>query len=95
MNASFKISIHKLDSAFIRDIQEKYGDAELEITINQKPDFQPMKDAEFWEMIDLLDWKEQDNQKIIEPLVQKLASLPVGHIYNFQEISLQFGGWVH
>ena len=32
--ASIKIPINKLSPAFIKDMQEKYGDAELEITIN-------------------------------------------------------------
>lgn len=89
MNASFKIPIHKLNPAFIKEMQEKYGDAELEIFINPKPDFQPLKESEFWEIIGLLDWDKKDNQMIIAPLVQKLSSLPVGHIYNFQEILSQ------
>lgn len=86
MQATIKIPINELSPAFIKDMQEKYGDAELEITINQKPDFRPLKDAEFWEIIDLFDWDKENNQEIVELAIQKLASLPVGHIYNFQEI---------
>ena len=89
MQASIKIRVHKLSPAFIKDMQEKYGDAELEIIINRQPDFQPLKEEEFWKIIDLLDWEKENNQEIVEPVIQKLSSLPVGHIYNFQEILSQ------
>jgi len=89
MSATIKIPIDKINSSFIQDIQEKYGDAELEITINQKPDFQPMKEGEFWQLIELLDWNQDNNQAIIAPVIEILSSLPVGQIYSFQEILAQ------
>jgi len=87
--ASIKIPINKLSPAFVKDMQEKYGDAELEITINQRPEFQPLKEEAFWKLIDLLDWKQKKNKDIVKPLIQKLVTLPVGHIYNFQELLAQ------
>ena len=41
---SIKIPINKLNLAFIKDMQEKYGDAELEIIINQQPNFRSLQD---------------------------------------------------
>ena len=89
MNATFKIPLNKLSPAFIKEMQEKYGDVELEITINQNPDFQPLNDEEFWQLINLLDWEKENDAEIIEPLIQKLVSLPIGQIYAFQEILSQ------
>ena len=89
MQATIKIPVDKLNESFIKDMKEKYGDAELEITINQKPDFQSLKEDEFWNLIDLLNWDASNNQEIIAPIVNELASLPVGQIYNFQEILAQ------
>lgn len=89
MQANIKIPIHKLSPAFIKDIQEKYGDAELEITINRQPNFQPLKEVEFWKIIDLLNWKKKKNEAIIAPAIKYLSTLPVGHIYNFQELLAQ------
>lgn len=43
--ASIKIPIDRLSPAFIKDMQEKYGDAELEITINQQPEFRSLQDS--------------------------------------------------
>lgn len=89
MNASFKISVDKLNPEFIQDLKEKYGEAELEITVNQSPGFQPMKEEAFWAIISLLDWDQSENEKIVEPVIEKLSSLSAGHIYNFQEILSQ------
>jgi len=86
MQTSFKIPVHKLSPAFIKDMQDKYGDAELEITVNRQPDFQPLSETEFWQLMELLDWKKETNVAITEPLIKKLSSLHVAHIYNFQEI---------
>jgi len=85
----FKIPIHKLSAAFIKDMQDKYGDAELEITVNRQPGFQPLTEKEFWQLIELLDWKKEINAAAVEPLIEKLSSLHVAHIYNFQEILSQ------
>jgi len=89
MQSSFKIPIHKLSPAFIKDMQDKYGDAELEITVNRQPDFQPMQEEEFWKLVELLDWNKETNAAVIDPLIEKLSSLHVAHIYNFQEILSQ------
>ncbi len=89
MQTSFKIPVHKLSSAFIKDMKDKYGNAELEIIVNRQPDFQPLTEVEFWQLIELLDWSKETNIAIIEPLIEKLSSLHVAHIYNFQEILSQ------
>ena len=89
MQTSFKIPIHKLSPAFIKDMQDKYGDAELEIIVNRPSDFQPLTETEFWQLIELLDWDQETNAAIVEPLIEKLSSLHVAHIYNFQELLSQ------
>ena len=40
----------------------------------------------FWNLIDLLDWNSQSDSKIIEPLINKLASYSKESIYQFKEI---------
>jgi hypothetical protein len=43
-------------------------------------------DATFWELIDLLDWRrEGDDDRVIKPLVDRLASLPDAEIGAFHE----------
>ncbi|TAE00152.1 MAG: DUF4240 domain-containing protein [Bacteroidetes bacterium] len=39
----------------------------------------------FWEMIDLLDWEQSDNELIIKPLIQVLSQKSLSEIFTFQE----------
>ncbi|MEO0338803.1 MAG: DUF4240 domain-containing protein [Bacteroidota bacterium] len=86
---TIKISVNDLDEKLIEDIKERYGGAELSIVINQQSDYQSLTEEEFWSLIELLDWNQSDNEAIITPLVETLATHPVGHIYQFQEFLAQ------
>ena len=45
-----------------------------------------MSDAQFWQIIDLLDWEESGNDEaVVAPLVAHLTTLPVSFIYQFQD----------
>lgn len=84
--ASFKISINKLSPAFIKEMKEKYGAAELEIKVNRQPDFIPLSEKEFWAIIDLLDWGKSVDTEILAPAIQKLVTLPIAHLYSFEDV---------
>lgn len=86
MQATFKIPVKNLNPAFIKEMQEKYAGAELEITVKRNPDFNLLEEEQFWEIIDLLDWEQEADADIIEPVVAKLAAMSVAHIYQFQDI---------
>ena len=66
-SAAFKIQLNQLSPAFIQEMKEKYGEAELEIKVNRKPDFIRLKEAEFWAIIDLLDWEKEADEEILAP----------------------------
>jgi len=42
-----------------------------------------MTDAEFWRIIEQLDWKADNDEGVVEPVVAKLASLSVKKIAGF------------
>lgn len=46
-----------------------------------------MTDGQFWQIISLLDWTQDDNDEmaIVEPAVQALAELPISEIFMFDE----------
>jgi hypothetical protein len=49
-----------------------------------------MDDATFWGLIDLLDWRhEGDDDRVVKPVVDRLASLPDAEIGSFHEILAQ------
>jgi uncharacterized protein DUF4240 len=47
-------------------------------------------DATFWGLIDLLDWRHDgDDDRVLKPVVDRLASLPDAEIGSFHEILAQ------
>ena len=84
--SAFKIQLNQLSPAFIQEMKEKYGEAELEIKVNRKPDFIPLKEADFWAIIDLLDWDEAKDEDILAPAIKQLKNKPIAHIYAFEDI---------
>jgi hypothetical protein len=47
-------------------------------------------DGTFWAVIDLLDWSHDgDDERVIKPVVERLASLPDAEIGSFHEILAQ------
>ncbi len=84
-SSAFKIQLNQLSPAFIQEMKEKYGEAELEIKVNRKPDFIPLKEAEFWAIIDLLDWDKETDDAILAPAIQQLKNSPIAHIYAFED----------
>lgn len=86
MTAIIKATIEELQNPdFLRDLQEKYGKAELEIHVNPERSH-VLTDEDFWKLIALLEWsKEEDDEAVTKPLVQALAALPVGFIYQFED----------
>jgi hypothetical protein len=88
MSTVLKINARNLNEAIIRDLKEHYGDAELEIRVHETPDAaEIMSEAEFWSLIALLDWKdEEDNEQVTEPVVSTLSGMPIAKIYQFHDI---------
>lgn len=92
MSTILKINARNLDEATVRDLKEHYGNAELEIRVNEQPDAAAvMGETEFWPLIALLDWSDQeDNDQVTEPLVTSLSNMPVAKIYQFHDILFTF-----
>lgn len=86
MTAIIKATIEELQNPdFLRDLQEKYGKAELEIHVNPERSH-ILSDEDFWKLIALLDWSQEgEDEAVIEPLVQALAAMPASFIYQFED----------
>lgn len=85
-----KYPLRNLHPEAIRDLQEKYPDAEVRIELDSARSHEGLSEERFWQLIDLLDWsKAGDNDAVIEPVVQALAVSPVRHIYEFDDILSQ------
>ena len=42
-------------------------------------------EEQFWELIELFDWKQENRADIIQPAVIALAKMPVSSIYLFED----------
>lgn len=87
MPTTLHINLGALNEAMVEELRQQYGPtAELEIRVPEKPEAW-LTESEFWKIIALLDWsKTGDDEAVIAPAVARLASLPLGHIHQFQDI---------
>ena len=86
MTATFQIKSTALNLQFIQDLQEKYGDSELEIRVHNGQRTDILSDKQFWKIISLLDWtKTGENEGIVAPVVTHLSSLSPSFIYQFED----------
>ena len=81
-----KIPIQDLTNDFLRKLREQYRGADVEIRIQPPQGGSPLSEDDFWKIISLLDWEQEDEEAIVAPAVEYLAQLPVGHIYRFEDI---------
>jgi hypothetical protein len=87
MTQTIKIPLRSLNETVIRDLQEKYPEAEISVDLNQDHLKSPLSNARFWEIIDLLDWeKEGDDDAVLAPALERLAQEPVRHIFEFADL---------
>ena len=50
-----------------------------------QPDRAAMSEQEFWELVEHIDWNQEDDLARLQPLIKKLATYPVAQIYQFAE----------
>ena len=79
----------------ISDLQEKYPNASVQIELSDSPVEGGLSEADFWALIDLLDWQQTGNDDaVIEPIVLSLCRGPLRHIYDFKDILSQKLYWL-
>lgn len=82
-----KMPLRSMDAAVIKDLQEKYPEAEVSLNIHPERGQSPMSESYFWEIVDMLDWDQMDDdQAILEPAIQHLAGGSVRHIFEFTDL---------
>lgn len=88
MTTVLNINIDDIDTKFVENLKRDFAHAAVEIRLQGQPDISLMfADADFWKAIDMLDWdKEDDDEKVTEPLIDFLSGQPIGHIYRFSDI---------
>lgn len=86
MTATYQIKSTALTPQFVQDLQEKYGETDIEIRVHKGVRKDILSDEQFWQIIGLLDWsKLDDNDAVVAPVVTHLSTLPVSFIYQFED----------
>ena len=86
MSNAIKLPLRSLNIETIRDLQEKYPEAEISLELKPDAARAPLSDNHFWTIIDLLDWTQSDDDLIIEPSVAHLTSGSVRSILEFADL---------
>lgn len=88
MTTVLTVNIDDIDNKFVETLKRDFAHAQAEIRLEGQPeDPESFTTDHFWNTINLLDWtNEGDDAKVIEPVVDYLASQPLSHIYRFSDI---------
>lgn len=91
MQTVLNLNIDEIDAQFIDLLKRDFAHAEVEIRLQEQPGQAiPFTENDFWTAIDLLDWSQEDeDEKVVEPLITFLAASPISHIYRFADVLSQ------
>jgi len=85
MTQSIKIPIHQLNEDKLKELQEKYPGAEVNLILQAAPG-SSLNEQDFWGIIELLNWEARTDEAVVRPAVEKLAQLDARSIYSFADL---------
>ena len=87
MTTVLNLNINDLSSQFIRDLKSRFDKTtQIEIRINTREQAEELlSEAQFWQIIGLIDWTKEHYTNILAASVAFLAQQPVANIYLFHD----------
>lgn len=87
MTTTIRVNIKDINPQFFKDIEDKAGSAaQVEIKVESSKHGEGLfSEEQFWALIDLFDWKQQNRADIIRPAIMALSKMPVSAIYLFED----------
>ena len=87
MTTVLNININDLSTQFVRELKNRFDKTtQIEIRINTREQaVELLSDAQFWQIIALIDWTKEHHTDILAASVASLAKLPIAHIYLFHD----------
>ena len=88
MQTVANINVDEIDPQFIERLKRDFAHSNVEIRLGERlGQSLSFAETDFWDAIDRLDWsQEQDDEKVVEPLIAFLAAGPIAHIYRFSDL---------
>ena len=85
-----RYSLRNISPQTLKDLQEHYPNASVNIKLAPKAKKEGLTDADFWGLIRYLDWsKAGDDDAVIAPVVNALCKKSFRHIIDFADILSQ------
>lgn len=82
-----RYSLRNISPQTLRDLQEHYPNASVNIKLTPKPKKEGLTDGDFWGLIAQLDWSKAGNDAaVIAPLVNALSQKSFRHIIDFADM---------
>lgn len=89
MTTLLEIPLRDAAPSVIQNLRDKYPQATLRIEAENSLHAGGMDEEQFWAIIDLLDWKSRDSDKILAPAVSALSQFSKADIADFHDILAQ------
>lgn len=86
MTILLEIPLRDAAPSVLRDLQAKYPGAMLRIEAENALHSGGMDEEQFWAIVDLFDWKQEDAEAVIAPAVKALSEFSKSDIQQFHEI---------
>ena len=90
MTSHIKIPLRELTVQTIKDLQEKYPDAEVSVDVHSDNEKSILSEGDFWKIINLIDWKKENDEDKLKPLTQVLQKESVRKIYGFADLMSEY-----
>lgn len=81
-----RVKLKDLNKEYLKKLQEQAPDSEQEVTIWFPQKSTALSADEFWQIINLLDWKKRKATTIMAVAINQLSQLPVKKIKAFDDI---------
>lgn len=87
MTTTLRVNLRDINLQFFKDLEEKAGaSAQVEIRVESSKHGEGLfTEEQFWQIIELFDWKQQKRADIIQPAVTALSIMPTSAIYLFED----------
>lgn len=88
MTTTVRVNIQDLDAQFIKELEQQAGaSAQVEIKVESSKHGEGLfTEEQFWQIIEMFDWKQKEREDIIQPAVIALSKMAVSAIYLFQDV---------
>ncbi|MDX1940273.1 MAG: DUF4240 domain-containing protein [Saprospiraceae bacterium] len=87
MTKVLNVHLDDLNGQFIQALQQEFGkDAEVELRLKDTtPADEFLSDADFWRIINKIDWSQESTKDQLLSAVQSLSQMPIASIYLFAD----------